>query len=108
MKGGGGKGTWVMGGMPQGAGPGVGRRGGTEGGVEGEGPRLQVDAGVVADKPGEAEHQGEVRQSDELKGNVLCMRAMDPDLGGVEVGDRSGRTPVDKLDRDGRRVGGGL
>ena len=63
-------------------------------GVEGEGSRLPVDARVVADEPGEAEHQGEVGQADELKGIVFRMRAMDPDAGGVEVGDGSGRTAV--------------
>ena len=55
----------------------------------------------------EAEHQGKVGQADELKGYVFCMRAMDPDAGGVEVGDGSGITAVNKIDRDGMRVGSG-
>ena len=69
---------------------------------------MPVDAGVVADEPGEAKHQWEVRQADELKGNVFYMRAMNTDAEGVEMGDRSGRTAVDEFDRDGMRVGGGL
>ena len=79
-----------------------------KGGVKGEGPRLLVDAGIVADEPGEAKHQGEVRQADELKGNVFCMRAMNADAGGVEMGDMGGRTAVDEFDRNGMGVGGGL
>ena len=90
-----------------------GKKGGNQAGgqterrVKGEGAGLPVDAGVVADEPGEAQDQGEVRKADQLKGNVLCMGAMDSDAGWVEVGDRRGRTAINEFDRDRMGVGGG-
>ena len=82
--------------------------GGTEGGVEGKGAGLPVDAGVVAGQPREAQDQREVGQADELKGNLFRVGAMDANAGVVEVGDGGGRTAVNELHGDGVGVGGGL
>ena len=82
--------------------------GGTEGGVEGEGTGLPVDAGVVAGQPREAQDQREVGQADELKGNLFRVGAMDANARVVEVGDGGGRTAVNELHGDGVGVGCGL
>ena len=77
-------------------------------GLEGQGAGLPVDAGVVAGQPWEAEDEGEVGQRHQLQGDVLLMRAMDPDPGRKVVCDGGRRAAVDELDWDGVGVGLGL
>ena len=45
--------------------------GGIEGGGEGEGALAPVNAGIVAGKPGEAQHQLKVRKGGKLEGKVF-------------------------------------
>ena len=45
--------------------------GGTKGGGEGEGALAQVNAGIVAGKPGEDQHQLKVRKGGKLEGKVF-------------------------------------
>ena len=82
--------------------------GGAEGGVEHEGASLPIDAGIVARQPRKTQHQREVGEVDELKGNVLRVGAMNADAGGVEVSDGGGRAAVNEFHRDGMGVGGAL
>ena len=80
----------------------------TEGGVEGKGARLPIDARVVAGEPRESQNQRKVGQRNQLKGNLFCVPAMNANAGRIEVGDGSGRTAVDELKWDGARMGLGL
>ena len=63
--------------------------GGAEWEGEGEGASLPVNAGVVPCQPREAQHQLEVRQPGDLKGETLRVGGMNTQAGGKIVGDRT-------------------
>ena len=90
------------------------RRGKASGGAQwgggGEGASLPVNAGVVPCQPREAQHQLEVRQPGDLKGETLCVGGMNTQARGKIVGDRTGAgaATIDELQGDGVKVGNGV
>ena len=55
----------------------------------------------MASEPRKTQHELEVSQGDELKGNLLRVLPMNSDAGGVEVCNRSCRTAVNEFNGDG-------
>ena len=55
--------------------------GGIEGGGEGEGALAPLNAGIVAGKPREAEHQLEVRKGGKLEGKIFCVAGLNAKVG---------------------------
>ena len=71
---------------------------------------MPIDAGIVPSQPRKAQHQLEVRQPGDLKGETLRVGGMNTQAGGKIMGDRTGAgaATIDELQGDGVMVGNGV
>ena len=71
---------------------------------------MPIDAGIVPGQPRKAQHQLEVRQPGDLKGETLRVGGMNTQAGGKVMGDRTGAgaATIDELQGDGVKVGNGV